>query len=819
MHAMALRATWRRWRRRPLIPALAVGILTIGTGVSTAVLAIGYAALLRPLPYPSPADLVVVTSAFPSMKLQAMGLSAPEATELAALTTTFDQVGFGYGDDAAVTGGTEAVQAQVAVISWSLIAALRPRPIAGRLFSGQEDRPGDRAVAVMGEGFWRSTFGADRDIVGRSLSIDGRSTEIVGVLPASVTLAGRRVDLWLPMRYDAAAATNNRANHAFTVIGRKKSNISLAQLRLDLDRATERWSEATGAFHTPSARFHPLAAAPLADSLQRAARPATVLLIGAVALVLAASLANVATLLITSAESQRIDFAVRAALGAGTGHLWRLQAAEAFLLCAAASVPASLLAGIGGRWIAAVAPPDLARLDLVLPMWQVAAIAAGVGAGAAALCAVIRPVHPARVPLTSLLASESRAGTAGPGKRLVRRGLVGVELAVAVSLLAGAVALVQSFRALVEVDPGFTPSGVLRGFVNLPEARYGAREAIDGFYDRLQDELRQHAAVQAVGVMSGLPPMRRANNTSMLPDTAIADMHVGLPPIDYIQFVSPGVFATLRIPLLQGRLFTDADRNGAQPVALLNERAARSFFPGADPVGRRIRAMGAGLPWITIVGVVGDVHQGGLDRPPGTEIFLPLRQAANVFGTFLTRDLHVVVRLHDAAGPDEAMLASHVRAAVRRLDAGAALSEVEPMPDAIVRSAAAPRFLASVLTAFAGVALVLSASGLYGVLAHAVAARTREIGIRRALGAPGRRVLALVLADLAPIAAGGIVLGLVASAIGLRALQPFMFAGSATDPWRLAAAAGSVAAMAIAACAVPFFRAVRIDPAVALRQL
>jgi predicted permease len=355
----------------------------------------------------------------------------------------------------------------------------------------------------------------------------------------------------------------------------------------------------------------------------------------------------------------------------------------------------------------------------------------------------------------------------------------------------------------------------LRAYVNLPGARYTDRTDSDAFYDALTAELRRRPGVSAVGIMSGLPPSRNANNTSILPDgRALADLHTGLPPIQYLQFVTPGFFAALDVPLMAGRLLTEADRRGSEPVALLNQRAADVYFPGGDVVGRRIRFFQPGAPWVTVVGVVGDLRQGGLEQPAGTEVFLPVGQADNAGGASMTRDLNVVVRVDG----DPLAIATDVRAIARRLDPLAAISGVETMATTVRRSVAGPRFLAFVLGALALVALVLSASGVYGVVRHTVGARTREIGVRRALGASTRSVVSLVLRQAAVLIAAGAGVGALLALAASSWLEPFVFEVPTGDPARPLLVACVLAGVAVAACSVPLVRAVRIDPAETLRQ-
>jgi putative ABC transport system permease protein len=397
---------------------------------------------------------------------------------------------------------------------------------------------------------------------------------------------------------------------------------------------------------------------------------------------------------------------------------------------------------------------------------------------------------------------------------VLRRVLVGVEVALAVALVSGATLLVESFWRLSRVDPGFSPAGVVRTAINLPST-YAERERIRAYYETLLDELGRERGVVAAAAMSGLPPDRRANNSSYLGDASnMADLHGGLPPMQYVQTVTPGFFRALDIPVRAGRLLTDADRDGSAPVALLNETAAAAFFPRGDALGRRIRALSDGAPWLTIVGIVGDMRQAGLHQPPGSEIYLPLAQNAFGGGGRSVRDMHIVVR----TSGDPAAVTTQLRAIARRQEPAAALTAIETMDAVIGRSIAGPRFLALTLGAFAAIALLLSASGVYGVVRHHVAARTREIGVHRALGASHRRVVTLAGRPVAVLLGLGLGVGAGVAFAAARLLEPFLFGVNAGDPRRFVVVGLALAGVGLIAAAGPLLRALRIDPAAALRQ-
>jgi predicted permease len=507
--------------------------------------------------------------------------------------------------------------------------------------------------------------------------------------------------------------------------------------------------------------------------------------------------------------------AVRAALGAGRLSLWRLHAMEAFGLSGVAALVAIALAWALHRMLATLAPADLAARIITLPFWQSAAITVVV-AGVTAFACSLAPLGRLKLArLVSALAAEGRGGTASPERHRLRRVLVAVEIAVAVTLFALAAVLVESFWRLTSVDPGFRADGVVRARILLPGARYADRGRIDGIYADVRQRLLAEAGVSDVGLMSGGLPDRQPNNTSLQPDVTGLDLHTGVPPVQFLQFVDGHALSVLGMPILSGRGITDADTAAAEPVALLNQKAADTFFKGADPVGRRIRGMGAGLPWLKIVGVVGNAHQAGLAHDSGTEIFVPIAQSANLFGLIMTRDLAVVTRVN---GRDPAQVTAPLRAAVSAVEPLAALSDVAMMRDVILDSVATPRFLTVVLSGFAAVALLLCAAGVYGVVMHAVAERTREIGVRRSLGAPAGAIVELVARHIAALVAFGLIAGLAGAMAGTRALRAFTFQTPALSLARLALVIAVLTATAACACVIPLLRALRVDPATALRS-
>jgi predicted permease len=814
-----MRADWsalrRRWRARPALPALALLVLVAGVGSGAAVLGATYAALLRGLPYPDADDLFAVQSAFPGMTLAGMGLSGPEASELPTLTRSFSHVGVGYLAGGLIAGAGMPVRADIAHVSAGWIGALGVPAADGRAFTPAEDRPSGPCLAVLSPRFRAAAFDRRREPVGTTLRIDGRPCEVVGVWPDRLDFAGRPADVWVPLQYDVRSPSANRANHAFTVLARLAPGVSPGAARADLARAVDGWTAATGQFHSPSTAFHPLSMIPLDTSIRGPVRSTGQVLVAAVVVMLVVTIANAGALLVADADRRRQELALRAVLGADRRRIWRLHLVEAGALAGIAAIAGAALAYGGSRLIAALAPPALASFDLALPVWQTALLAAVLAAAAAAIGSLLQV---SRLPWSSLapaLGDDGRTSTATSRRQRLRRSLVGVEVALAVALIACAAVMVESVGRLSRVALGFAADGVLHARINLPADRYDTRARIDAFYDTLAAGLRARPDVAAVGAMSGLVPDRRPNNSSFLVDGTVAD-HTGTPPVQFVQYLTPEAFTTLGMTLRRGRLFTSTDTATSQPVAIVNERAARTYFSGRDPVGGRLRPMGAGFAWLTVVGVVADARQNGLAREPGTEVFVPLAQADGALGrAAFTRDLHVMVRVRSG---DPTSLAPALREAVRQTDPGAAVSDLEPLSAVVQRAVATERFLAGMIGAFAGVALLLAAVGLYGLVAHTVGDRAREIGIRRALGAPQASLIRLIVRRLLPMVGLGLAAGIALGAGGARLLTPFSFETELASPARLALVAVALLIVAALACARPLAAALRVDPAIALRQ-
>jgi predicted permease len=803
-----VRIALRQFRKHPGFPAIAIFTLACGIGASTVVYSLVNAVLLAPLPYLQPERLVRVYSSFPAS--ERFALSPPELFGLRERMHGFAGVGAYIRRAVSVAGRLEPVRVPAANASADLLSTLGVRPRLGRLYSAAEDRPGGPRVVMLSEGLWRRALGAEPRIVGESVSIDGVQRTVVGVMPLAVGLEGRPVDVWLPLELGADDARLYGA-HMLNVVARLRGG-SLDAARHELDALVARWPNEAPAPHTPNPVDHPLRIVPLLDDLVGEVRPALLLLSVAAGFLLLIACANVAGLLVTRAEARHREMAVRAALGAGRGRLLRQFLTESVLLGLAAVPAGVLLAWAGVRALVALHPESIPRFETARVDLGSLLFAAGVALATAVVFSLASGLHAGRRPVFTALKDDGARATAGAARQGLRRSLVVLEIALAALLLAGTGLLVRSFSSLLGVDKGFQTTGVLSLRLSPAPVTYRTSAQVLGFYHQVLDGLERVRGVESVAAIAGLPPQRELDNNDMVLEGVAANPAGPPRSADYWQFVTRDYFELMHIRLVRGRLFDAADGALSPGVALINETMARRFWPGRDPVGKRLRQPGDNVPWLAIVGVVRDVKQGGIDKPAGTEVFFLLDQARQATGG-VPRSLYVLLR----GRRPPASLAAAARDEVHRVDPTVPVSELRPLQEVVSDSLARPRFVMFLAGVFAAVALLLALVGTYGVLADSVARRRGEIGVRLALGARRADVHRMVLGQGLRLVAAGAVLG-VAFCLALgRLLSGLLFGISPADPASLAGAAALLVAVGLWACYVPARRATRTSPMEALR--
>ncbi|MDQ3070111.1 MAG: ABC transporter permease [Acidobacteriota bacterium] len=807
-----IRYAIRSLAKTPAFAAITILTLALGIGANTAIFSVVNAVVLRPLPYPQPEKLVYVTSQFPTLGFDQFWVSVPEFLEYREWTKSYDAIG-AYSVGASSLGAEQPMRPVRAVVTDDLMPALGVSPSIGRGFSKADTLPGAEEVAILSAELWQRAFGSDPSVMGRVVDIDGSPTRIVGVMPRGFDVHDQRVELWLPLTIDPATP-GNRGGHFLYLIGRLKQGTDIGQARAELDTLIQRWRTDFPNTHTPHPVNHRVRVDPLKDDIVGSVATALWVLQGAVAFVLLIACANLANLLLARAETRQREFAVRAALGAGTGRMLRQFVTEGVILALVAAV-AGVAIAYGGLHVILAANPDGIPLaggigidGRVLLFTLGIAVTTGFIFGMAPLL-MARAINLNN----TLRESGTRGSSSGAGRKRVRNILVVGEVALAVVLVIGAGLLIRSFSNLMSVDTGFDRSKMVTFGLVLPGARYPVPQRIP-FYARTADRLRQIPGVQAVSLMSGLPPLRavNANDTDFehingtSPDAPVEN-------VDYWQFVSHEYVETMGIPVVKGRDFSEQD-TGGQPVVLINEALANKFFKDMDPIGRRIKpGFRDGAPWATVVGILKDVKQKGIAEETGTELYM-LYDQGPALGGFAPSNMNVVIRT--AAEPSA--LAGQIRQIVREADASLPLVRYRSMDEVFAAAVARPRFLTTLLSIFAGLALMLAAIGTYGILSYAVTERRQEIGIRMALGASRGSVLGMVLKHGLVLAGTGLVLGLAASAGLTRLLQAQLFNLQPIDPVTMTAVALFIAIVAATACLVPARRATRVDPMVVLRR-
>jgi predicted permease len=795
--------------RRPGFALVAVLTLGLGIGANTSVFSIVNGVLLRPLPYPEPEELVMVTSAFPGLNFAKFWVSPPEYLELQERAKSFRALGAFRQGQANVGGGSQPERVTSAIASASLFEALNVTPARGRFYNAQEDLPGADPVVVISHELWQRAFGEDPSLVGRTIIVGGVSRTVVGIMPPGFDVHEAGIELWQPLALDPANRTQ-RGSHYLYLVGRLAPGVSVQSAQAELTGLVQGWAQLNPDTHVPNPENHPMQMTSLQEEIVGGVRQALLLLLGAVGFVLLIACANVANLLLVRAEDRHKEVAVRVAMGAGRLRLLRQLLTEGLVLSVLGSAVGLLMAWLSLEGLRAMAPGDIPRLaeisldGRVLFFTTLVALATGAIFGLAPIRHVTRGS-----PAGGL--AEGQRTTAGGARLRLRTLLVTSEMALALMLAVGAGLLVRSFQALTSVDPGFDSEGVLTFQLALPTAEYPQVTEVVAFHERLLDELAAIPGVQQAATMTGLPPMRdlNANDTEF---EGVEQTEDGPPHnVDFYQTVSAEYLATMRIELREGRGFLPSDQPDAIPVVLVNETLADRFYPGQSAIGRRIRpCCGDAIPWFEIAGVVEDVKQAGLSAPAGTELYFHVPQAAQIG----VRTFNVVLR---TGGSPEA-LAAPAREAVRRLNPSLPLANVRSMDAVLSGARARPRFLTMVLGGFAALALVLAAVGTYGVMSYTVAQRSKEMGIRMALGAERSSVLRLVMRQGLAVTAAGIGLGLAGAWALTGLLQGLLFEVAPRDLATFVAGPALLGLVALGALWIPARRATLVSPTEVLRQ-
>jgi putative ABC transport system permease protein len=799
----------RLLRRSPAFTLVAVATLGLGIGANTAIFSVVHGVLLRPLPFPDSGRIVALEPVITRPVRHAASGSYPDFVDWRSQSKSFEAMASRHGVGFTLTGTAQASHLQAQAVSSDFLSVLRASPLLGRGFLPEDDRPGARVV-LLAHALWQSRFGADPGIIGRTIGLDGREHTVIGVMPPGFQfpLDEEPSDLWTSISMDAEGDqpwTANRGLNTLDILGRLKPGASLAAAQAEMNGIARNLARQ---YPDDNRDRDEIRVRPELERIVGDVRAPLLVLLGAVGGILLIACANVASLLTARASARRRELALRAALGAGRGRVLRQLLTESLILSLLGGGAGILLAAGGMRLLLRFSPERIPRLEQVSLDGTVLAFTFGVSLLTGLLFGAAPALRLARADLWTRLQEGGRGGEGGdgPGSNRFRSGLVVAQTAIAVILLTGAMLLLESFRRLRSVDPGFSAENVTTFHLSLPEPGYDvARQR--RFYEELLASIRRRPGVRSAAAIFPVPFGRSRIGISFTIEgrpVAKADE----PGAEYRQ-VSPGYFETLRIPILSGRDFTDRDGPDAPPVVIVNAAFARTFFPGESAVGRRIHpgvARDGESVVREIVGVVGDVRALALDAEAAPEFYVPAAQLS-------ISDMTVVARTEGSPAP----LQADARALVTAIDSNVPVYRVRTLEDAIRQSIQQPRFNALLLGLFGGVALLLTGVGLYGVLGYVVAMRTREIVIRMALGARRADILGMIVRRGLGLSLSGVVVG-VAAALGVtRLFRSLLFAVAPTDPLAFAAAALALSVVAFAASAVPAWRATRLDPMQALR--
>jgi|tagenome__1003787_1003787.scaffolds.fasta_scaffold20982568_3 predicted permease len=808
----------RMMRKNLGFTAAAVLCMMLGIGATTGIFTVVNAVLLRPLPYAHPEQLIRIYTEFPTFPnggLPRFWASGPEFLDLRRETHSFSSL------DAWATGGiniggkTQPVRLNGALVSGGLLNSLGVSPIMGRLLSESDDQPGAPKVADISYGTWRSAFGGDPAIVGRETQLDGKKCTIIGVMPKDFQFPPGEEDpaqVWAPLQIDPANP-GGRSSHNYYLIARTKPGVSPAQAQGELQSLVQYYDEHRAPkTHSFSIKNHTLVSYPLQSEVVASVRPALLMLLGAVAFVLLIASVNVANLLLARAEARRREIAIRGAMGAGLSRLARQFITEGILLALCGAALGLALAYGGVRLVQLTNAGGIPRADeivmdaRVLMFTLVTSLVTGALFGLA-------PLIPLLISGISGSLKDTAGSTTGTGgAQLFRRTLVVGELAMALVLLIGCGLMLRAFWRLQGVHTGLAADNVVTMRISLPGGTYSDNAKLENFWARLDERIAHLPGAQSAAIVSGLPPLRPPNMNDTTIEGFVKREGGPIENVDFYQAVSKDYFATLGIRLMDGRLFDDRDAKGANPVVIVNKSMANTFWPNQNPIGRRIKPYGGKPedPWVTVVGIVDDAKNAGLDRPAGTEIYLPFAQAESVGYS----DMYVVLR---ARNGDSRQLVGAVRQQLGDLDASVPIADVRTMDDVLERAQARPRFLTLLLSLFSIVALAIATVGIYGVVSYSVARRTKEFGLRMVLGAQGGDVLGLVMKQGAGMVVIGLAAGLLTAFLLTRLIASLLFGVAPTDAATFASVTVLLAAVALAACYIPARRATRVDPMQTLR--
>jgi predicted permease len=796
----------RVMRKNPGFAATAILTLALGIGANTAIFSVVYAVLLKPLPYPNASELVLVLAAKPPED-DLTGTSFPNLEDWRAQNRVFSGLAGDQAHDLTVNGRGEPFVVNTSVVTPEIFAVLQGRPLAGRTFMPEDGKQGAAPVVILSENLWRSRFGADPNIVGQAISLDKKSFTVLGIMPAGFRSPAlrRNQDIWVPIVDDPLFGSwmARRGGHWLRITGRLKPGVSIAQAQAEMEAISARLAKE----YPSENQGWTVRVLPLQSALVDDVRPALLMLLGAVGLVLLIACANIANLLLARATSRAKEMSVRIALGAARGRIIGQLLTESAALGLAGGIAGALLAYWGVRGLSSLLPEDMPaasgiRVDgLVLGFALLLSIAASFVFGLApAIFAAGSDVQ------TMLREGSGRSG-AGGKRQIARTILAAAEISLAMVLLVGAGLLMRSFVALTSVSPGFDSKHLVKAEVQLPQFEYSKPQQWSAFADEFLAQIQAQPGLRDAAVAIPLPIANGFINLGFEIEGKVQPSTAKSQSADYVS-ASPEYFRVMGIPLLQGREFSRADGPSSARVAIISEAMARRYFPDENPIGKRITF---GFPPDgdaprEIVGIVGDVRDVALRQAPDAMMYVPYAQAPFWGAVIVVRTPLSVATVGDS-----------IRRVASRIDKDLPVTDIASMPELVDASVAQPRLQTLLLGLFSALALTLAAVGIYGVISYSVIQRTHEIGIRMSLGAQPAQVLRLVMGQGVKLALVGTAVGAAAALALSRWMRSLLFGVGPADPLTLVCVAILLVAVALLACYVPARRAMRVDPMTALR--
>jgi putative ABC transport system permease protein len=796
-----LRFGGRVMLKRPGFTFVVILTLALGIGANTAIFSVVNGVLLRSLPFNNPERVLSLWATDARRGQNRRAVSYPNFDDWRSQQAVFEYVAAYDVTSATLNGYGSPEQLRGIRVTAELFPLLGTPALHGRWFSSLEAQTNDATAVIISEGLWQRRFGAEPDIVGRMITLNGRGVVIIGVMPAGFSFP---LDVDFPTEYWALLKPDQERGHNhLNVVGRIKPGLRIAQAQAEMDAVAGRLTAQYPSFNTGRG----IRLIGLQEDLTRNVRRALLVLLGSVGCVLLIACANVANLLLARVTGRHKEIAVRTALGATRGRVIRQLLAESLLLALLSGGAGVLIAVWGVASLRPLIPPHVPLVQAITLDLRVLAVALGLSVLTGILFGLVPALQAGRTNLTDALKEDARGLTGSLQRNRMRAALIIIEVALSLMLAVGAGLLIRSFWQLLNVNPGFNPAGVTAFEFSLPGVRYGKSDQQTGFYKQLMARVKSLPGVVSASVGDPLPLSGNSSSSSIViegqPPLAVTER-----PKPMLRFIGPDYLRTMGTPLLKGRTLDDGDHLAAPKVMLINETFARRYFPHDDPLGKRVSVGIANNFTCQIVGVVGDVRTRSLDAEAEPECYFSYLQ--NPFS-----DLTLIVR---TASPDPAEIVPAVRREVTQIDAELAISDIRTMPELVAATVAPQRFNLLMLGLFAGLSLLLAMIGIYSVMAYAVTQRRHEIGLRFALGAQRRDVMRLVVGQGMRLTLIGIALGLAGSFALTRLMSSLLYGVTATDPITFIMVSAILSAAALAACYLPARRAATIDPMVALRS-